>query len=86
MAAAKVPYLSVFVCVLSGRIFFPVFRVFRGQIWGYSRFPVPICRESPGKSKLPGKILQNIWAILTVYTQFDKKLRPVRRLIIFRRE
>jgi len=57
-----------------------------GQMRGYFRIPVPICRESPGKSKLPGKILQNIRAILVAYTQFDKKLRPARRLIFFWRE
>ncbi|MCX6582784.1 MAG: hypothetical protein NT166_21620 [Candidatus Aminicenantes bacterium] len=35
---------------------------------------------------MPGKILQNIRAILVAYTQFDKRLRPARRLIFIWRE
>ena len=35
---------------------------------------------------MPGKILQNIRAILIAYTQFDKKLRLTRWLTFIRRE
>jgi len=35
---------------------------------------------------LPGKILQNIREIVVDYTQFDKKLRPTRRLLFIWRE